>query len=105
MVLQESQRDVIEGCRRGEPEAFRALFEKYKDTVYSIALRYGGDPATAQDIAQDTFLKLFSAIGAYRGDSNFDAWLYRMVVNSCLDQKRKRKRLAPLLDEVFSLLR
>jgi RNA polymerase sigma-70 factor (ECF subfamily) len=105
MVLQESQRDVIEGCRRGEPEAFRALFEKYKDTVYSIALRYGGDTATAQDIAQDTFLKLFSAIASYRGDSNFDSWLYRMVVNSCLDQKRKTKRLAPLMDEALSLLR
>jgi RNA polymerase sigma-70 factor (ECF subfamily) len=105
MLVQESQKDVIEGCRRGEPEAFRALFERYKDTVYSIALRYGGNAAAAQDIAQDTFLKLFSAIGSYRGESNFDSWLYRMVVNSCLDQKRKTKRLAPLVDEALSLLR
>jgi RNA polymerase sigma-70 factor, ECF subfamily len=105
MVLQESEKDLIEGCRRGDPEAFRALFEKYKDTVYSIALRYGGDAASAQDIAQDTFLKLFSTIGSYRGESNFESWLYRMVVNSCFDQKRKTRRLAPLLDEVLSLLR
>ena len=105
MLLQESRNELIEGCRRGDPEAFRALFERYKDTVYSIALRYGGDAATAQDIAQDTFLKLFSAINSYRGDSNFESWLYRMVVNSCLDQKRKTRRLAPLVDEVMSLLR
>lgn len=105
MVLQESPNEVIEGCRRGEPEAFRALFEKYKDAVYSIALRYAGDTATAQDIAQDTFLKLYSTIGSYRGESNFDAWLYRMVVNSCLDLKRRTRRLAPLVDEVLSLLR
>jgi RNA polymerase sigma-70 factor (ECF subfamily) len=105
MLLQESQKDLIDGCQGGDPEAFRALFEKYKDTVYSIALRYSGDPAAAQDIAQDTFLKLFSAIGSFRGDSNFDSWLYRMVVNSCFDQRRKTRRLTPLLDEVLSILR
>ena len=105
MVLQDSEKDVIEGCQRGEPEAFRALFERYKDTVYSVALRYSGDAAIAQDIAQDTFLKLFSAVGSFRGDSNFESWLYRMVVNSCFDQRRKTRRLAPLLDEVMSLLR
>jgi RNA polymerase sigma-70 factor (ECF subfamily) len=105
MVLQESRNELIEGCRRGDPEAFRALFEKYKDSVYSIALRYGGDAATAQDIAQDTFLKLYSAIGSYRGEANFESWLYRMVVNSCFDLKRKTRRLAPLVDEVLSLLR
>jgi RNA polymerase sigma-70 factor (ECF subfamily) len=105
MLVQESQNELIEGCRRGDPEAFRALFEKYKDNVYSIALRYSGDAAAAQDIAQDTFLKLYSAIGSYRGESSFESWLYRMVVNSCFDLKRKTRRLAPLLDEVLSLLR
>jgi RNA polymerase sigma-70 factor (ECF subfamily) len=105
MVLEDISRQLIEGCRRGDPEAFRALFEKYKDMVYSVALRYCGDPGGAQDIAQDTFLKLFSAIGSFRGDSNFDAWLYRMVVNSCFDQKRKTRRLTPLLDGVLDMLR
>jgi RNA polymerase sigma-70 factor (ECF subfamily) len=102
---EDTENQLIEGCRRGDPEAFRALFEKYKDMVYSIALRYSGDYAVAQDIAQDTFLKLFSAVGSFRGDSNFEAWLYRMVVNSCFDQKRKTRRLTPLLDGVLDLLR
>src|SRR5580692_7731328 len=101
----ETGNELIEGCRRGDPDAFRALFEKYKDTVYSIALRYSGDATVAQDIAQDTFLKLFSAVGSFRGDSNFESWLYRLVVNSCFDQKRKSRRLIPLLDEVLSVLR
>jgi RNA polymerase sigma-70 factor, ECF subfamily len=101
----ETGNQLIEGCRRGDPEAFRALFEKYKDTVYSIALRYSGDAAVAQDIAQDTFLKLFSAVGSFRGDSNFESWLYRMVVNSCFDQKRRTRRLTPLLDGILDALR
>jgi RNA polymerase sigma-70 factor (ECF subfamily) len=105
MVLEENGNEVIEGCRRGDPEAFRSLFEKHKDMVYSIALRYSGDPAVAQDIAQDTFLKLFSTIGSFRGDSNFESWLYRAVANSCFDQKRRTRRLTPLLDDVLAALR
>ena len=104
MVLEDTARQLIEACQRGDPEAFRALFEKHKDMVYSVALRYAGDPAAAQDIAQDIFLKLFSAIGSFRGDANFEAWLYRMVVNRCFDQKRKTRRLAPLLDAVMDVM-
>ncbi len=105
MVLEETGNELIEACRRGEADAFRALFERYRDKVYSVALRYSGDAAVAQDIAQDTFLKLFSAIGSFRGDSSFDSWLYRLVVNSCFDQKRRTRRLAPAVDELLSALR
>jgi RNA polymerase sigma-70 factor (ECF subfamily) len=105
MVLQQTERELIERCGRGDPDAFRELFEKFKDMVYSVALRYSGDPAMAQDIAQDTFLKLYSAIGSFRGDANFESWLYRLVVNSCFDLKRKTRRLTPLFDEVLSVMR
>jgi len=104
MVLEDSDQELIEGCQRGEAEAFRALFERHKDKVYSIALRYSGDPAVAQDIAQETFLKLFVGLKIFRADSEFSSWLYRVVVNSCLDQKRKIRRLRPLLDEVLAML-
>jgi RNA polymerase sigma-70 factor, ECF subfamily len=105
MVLEESDKELIEGCQRGESEAFRALFERHKGKVYSIALRYSGDAAVAQDIAQETFLKLFTGLRGFRGDSDFGSWLYRLVVNSCLDQKRKTRRLMPLLDYALGLLR
>jgi len=99
MVLGVNHRDVIEACQRGDEEAFRVLFDTHKDRVYSIALRYAGDSATAMDIAQDTFLKLLSTIRQFRGEASFESWLYRMVVNSCLDYHRKRRRFLPLLDE------
>src|SRR5580704_1149955 len=105
MVLEGTDHELLEGCRRGESEALRELFERHKDKVYSIALRYSGDAAAAMDIAQDVFLKLFSSIRSFRGDSNFESWLYRIVVNSCFDQKRKTRRLTPLLDEVLAVLR
>jgi len=105
MVLEETDKELVEACQRGETEAFRALFERYKDKVYSIALRYSGDGASAEDIAQESFLKLFVGIAGFRGDSSFSAWLYRLVVNSCLDQKRRAWRLTPLLDDALDLLR
>jgi RNA polymerase sigma-70 factor (ECF subfamily) len=93
--------DVIQACQRGDDEAFRVLFETHKDRVYSIALRYAGDSAAAMDIAQDTFLKLLSNIGQFRGDSSFESWLYRLVVNCCLDYHRRRRRFLPMLEEVL----
>ncbi len=105
MVLEGTERELIEACQRGERDAFHALFETHKDRVYSVALRYSGDPAAAMDIAQDTFLKLFSAIRDFRGQSRLDTFLYRLVANSCFDQKRKDRRLLPLVDEIAATLR
>ncbi len=109
MVLEETEKELVGRCQhveggRADSDAFRALFERYKDRVYSIALRYSGDPAVAQDITQDTFLKLFAGIGTFRGDANFDSWLYRLVVNACFDQKRKTRRLLPLVEGLLDWL-
>jgi RNA polymerase sigma-70 factor (ECF subfamily) len=80
------------------------LFERHKDRIYSIALRYSGDPAAAQDIAQETFLKLFAAMGSFRGESTFESWLFRLVVNACFDHRRRSRRLAPFVESVLDLL-
>ncbi|HEY2017413.1 MAG TPA: sigma-70 family RNA polymerase sigma factor [Bryobacteraceae bacterium] len=104
MVLEGSERELVAACQRGEREAFRALFEAYKDKVYSIALRFSGDRAVAMDIAQDIFVKLFSSIRDFRGDASFETWIYRLVVNSCLDHKRRAWRLIPIADELMAVL-
>jgi RNA polymerase sigma-70 factor (ECF subfamily) len=105
MVLEGNDRELVEACRRGERDAFRALFETHKDKVYSIALRFTGEESLAMDIAQDTFLKLFSSITEFRGDSAFSTWVYRLVVNACLDHKRRSWRLIPIADELIAVLR
>jgi RNA polymerase sigma-70 factor (ECF subfamily) len=105
MVAERSEWELLEACRRGEREAFRALFESYRNKVYSVALRFSGDETTAMDISQETFLKLFSRISDFRGDSAFETWVYRMVVNSCLDHRRRERRLTPLADGFLRLLR
>jgi len=105
MVLETSDRELIQACRRGERDAFRELFEAYKDKVYSIALRFSGNESLAMDIAQDTFLKLFSTMADFRGDAAFSTWVYRLVVNACLDHKRRSWRLIPIADDLIAVLR
>jgi len=101
MVLDANDREVIEACQRGDYDAFRLLFETHKDRVYSIALRYSGDTAEAMDIAQETFLKLLSSIQDFRGDSSFESWLYRIVVNRCLDHQRRGRKLMPFIEDML----
>jgi RNA polymerase sigma-70 factor (ECF subfamily) len=84
--------EVIESCRSGDRDAFRALYELYKDRVYSISFYFfHGDPAVASDVTQQVFLKLMISIGQFRGDAEFSTWLYRLVVNACMDTARRRK--------------
>jgi RNA polymerase sigma-70 factor (ECF subfamily) len=80
---------VIDACRLGDREAFRVLYEAYSDKVYSMALYFfHGDAATAADVTQHVFLKLITNIRQFRGESGFPTWLYRFVVNACVDRTR-----------------
>src|SRR5437762_2167528 len=84
---------VIAACQHGDQEAFRLLFETYKDRVSSIAVySLHGDEASAGDVTQQVFLKLMTTISQFRGDAEFTTWLYRLVVNACIDEQRKRRR-------------
>jgi RNA polymerase sigma-70 factor (ECF subfamily) len=84
--------EVLDACGRGDREAQRALYDAYKDRVYSIAFYYlHGDDAGAADVTQQVFLKLMNGISTYRGGANFSTWLYRIVVNACVDHTRRRR--------------
>jgi RNA polymerase sigma-70 factor (ECF subfamily) len=91
---------IIEACQQGDRSAFQLLFETYKDKVFSIAVYSSGDREVAEDVTQQIFLKLFTAIRQFRGDSEFTTWLYRLVVNACHDEQRRRRRWLPLGETV-----
>ena len=91
---------ILDACRRGDREAFRVLYEAYKDKVYSMTLYFfHGDAATAADVTQHVFLKLLGSIGQFRGDSSFSTWLYRFVANACVDRTRRAGARARMADE------
>ena len=90
---------TIAACQQGDRDALRLLFEAYKDRVYSIAVySMGGDQSAAADVTQQVFVKLMTRIGQFRGNSEFTTWLHRLVVNCCLDERRKQRRFVPLAE-------
>lgn len=95
-----SEAEIIDACKQGDREAFHSLFETHKDRVYSIAFHYSGNEATARDVTQQVFLKLFTTINQFREDSQFTTWLYRIVANACTDEHRKRRRFVTLDSEI-----
>jgi RNA polymerase sigma-70 factor, ECF subfamily len=85
---------TLDRCRRGDLDAFRALFDAYADRIYSIALgALDGHESAAKDVVQQVFVKLMTHVDRFRGDAEFTTWLYRIVVNACADERRKRRRL------------
>lgn len=78
--------------------ALAVLVERHQQRVRRIAYRFCGRWDQADDIAQETFLRMYRAAGSYKPSAAFSTWLYRIVVNLCLD-RAKRPRLAALPDE------
>ena len=87
---------LIERCQQGDTLAFDRLVEQHGQWVYNLAYRMIGDRDEAEDVAQEAFVRAFTAIKGFRRGSSFSTWLYRVAANVCLDEiKRRRRRPAP----------
>jgi RNA polymerase sigma-70 factor (ECF subfamily) len=76
----------------GDADAFERFVEKYERPVFSTIYRYVGDRVAAEDVAQEVFMKVWRRAKSFKGRSSFSTWLYRVVVNQCLNFRRKRAR-------------
>jgi RNA polymerase sigma-70 factor, ECF subfamily len=92
--------DLVEGCRRQDPDAQRLLFQQYRSRVYRLAMFVSRNSADAAEITQDVFFKVYSGLPRFRGEATFDTWLYSIVSNACRDHARKSRRFL-LLDSAF----
>ncbi len=91
-MTREQELAVIRRVQRGDANAFEYLVAAYEKNVYNLALRMTGSPEDAEDMAQEAFLKAYSSLDSFRGDSKFSVWLYRIVSNVCLDFLRRQKK-------------
>lgn len=92
--------ELVRRCNRGDDAAFGELVERYQRKVFSIALGMVKNQEDAMDIAQDAFVKVHRYIGNFQGTSSFYTWLYRIVVNLCIDHLRRAgKRIKMDFDE------
>ena len=93
---------LIDRCKSGEARAFDELVERYQKRVYNFAFGIAGNQDDANDVAQEAFVRVFTSLQTFRGDANFTTWIYRIVTNVYLDERKKSKnhRLISLDDYI-----
>ena len=89
---------LVERVQKGDKAAFDLLIGKYQHRIVSLVSRYVSDPAEAQDVAQEAFIKAYRALGKFRGDSAFYTWLYRIAINTAKNWLVARNRRPPASD-------
>jgi len=83
--------ELVRKFQQGDESAFNDLARRYQQSVYGVIRRLLGGHEEAQDISQDVFIKAYGSLNAFRAESSFSTWLYRIAVNLSLNALRKRK--------------
>jgi len=86
-----NEESLIQQAQKGDVTAFNRLVVQYQELVFNVAYRIMGDPAAAEDVAQETFITAYQSLRTFRGGS-FKSWLMRVATNRCYDELRRRKR-------------
>lgn len=87
---------LVERCIRGDTEAFAPLVARYQKVLFNVAYRMVGDYEDARDISQDAFVKAYEKLDLFDPSRRFFSWIYRIMINECLNHLRRRKPLEPL---------
>jgi RNA polymerase sigma factor (sigma-70 family) len=85
--------DIISGCVRGSREAQRELYERFSKNHFRICLNYISDRDVAMDVLHDSFMKIFRGIKPFENGQDFEAWMRTVVINTCIDQIRRAKKM------------
>jgi len=83
---------IINQIIEGDTNAFSVLVDRYKDLVFTLALRMVKNREEAEEVSQDTFIKIYKSLNKFKGNSKFSTWIYKVTYNTCLDRIKKYKR-------------
>ena len=97
-MLTNKEQELIVEIRHGNTKAFSEFVDLYKDLVYTISLRLLGNREEAEEVAQDTFIKIFKSLDSFKGDSKVSTWVYRIAYNTCLDRIKRYKKERVFVD-------
>ncbi len=100
MSEREIDRQLVARAQRGDKRAFELLVEKYQRKLARLLSRFIRDPAEVEDVTQEAFIKAYRALPAFRGDSAFYTWLYRIGINTAKNYLMAMGRRAPTSTEV-----
>lgn len=101
--MNNNERWLIEESRKGNVDAFEELIKGYKKSAYNIALRVMRNVEDAEDASQEALIKIFKNISSFNMESTFKVWMYRVVVNTCIDFKRRKNVNTLSIDETIDL--
>lgn len=91
-------KELIEACIKGDRQAQQDLYDLFSKRMFMVCLRYTKSQQEAEDVLQDSFIKVFKNLKGYRGESRFDYWIKRIVVNTALNSQRKKLYMYPMVD-------
>jgi RNA polymerase sigma factor (sigma-70 family) len=92
----EDDQHYIHLVMEGDTNAFAVLVDRYKDMVFTLSLKMLKDREEAEEVAQDTFLKIYKSLSKFNSESKFSTWMYKVAFNTCLDRLKKNKRSQPV---------
>jgi len=91
MDRSDSQEALVRRAAAGDVAAMETIYRQFKQPVFNLAYRYSSDRATAEDLLQDIFIKIFTHLGDVKDSGTFSAWIYRIVLNECYSFLREKK--------------
>ena len=91
MIVDKDQ-TIVRAVQNGQTESYAILVDRHKDQVYGMLMRLTGDPQAAEELAHETFVRAYQALGGFRGDSRFATWLTQIAVNVARDRVRELQR-------------
>ena len=88
----DNEKILIDKAKAGDADSFEKLIENSKSKAYNIAFRYLNNQEDAMDAVQESYIKVFKGLNSFKGNSAFDTWVYRIVINTCNDFVRKNTK-------------
>jgi len=92
---------IIAGCKANDHKAFEIVYKKYYRLLLGVSLRYSSNTAEAEDILQDSFIKIFNSIRSFEMKGSFEGWMKRIVQNAAINQYRKNLKFGLYVTDKF----
>lgn len=89
--VEQSDSELVAAALQGDQASFTQLVARHTDRLYSLALRLLGNATEAEDATQETFIRAYAHLASFHGSASFATWLYRVMLNICRDQLRRRQ--------------
>jgi len=100
-TISDTESSLVEGCLQNDRLAQKALYNRYKDAMYTVAYRISNDFDLAQDILQDAFIQIFKGLKNFRKESTIGAWIKVIVVRTALKAVKKQPHFSPIEDHII----